>query len=155
MTLPDSYTEETLAEYQASLVQLAYLTDVLQWSVEAGSYDDAVNDTLILLKSQDLPSFDGLTGVSKVRAAGEVALWRRVLIGMVTMIPFSGKGGSYSRDQMVGHVRQLLSAAEIRAQAAGVDISNMPPAVVAAVRYPDPYGPGYSSIYATSRPRRS
>jgi hypothetical protein len=156
MTLPDSYTADSLAAYLHGLTELAYVDEILQWSIEDDSYEETINDTLILLKSNDLTSFNGMAGVTKVRTAGEVALWRRVLIGMVTMIPFSGgqSAGSYSRDQMVAHVRALLSIAEIKATAAGVDVSNMPPARVGSVEYNDPYAHGYSSVYATSRPRR-
>lgn len=125
MALPTFYTEETLKEYMHSLLNAAGYADALEWSVEAGSYDEIVNDVLLALGVTDITTLTGTQNIKRVRVAARYYLWR----GVSTFIASSYGGGStrvgnasidLGGDSIIRGIASELAAAEVDAMALGL-----------------------------------
>lgn len=146
MTIPTSYTSETFAAYLHR--QLGPVTPgILGWSVDAGSYDDILTDTLVALGYEDVMNVSGRENLRKLRALGLVYLWRSVVSQLaVTVYNVSTPAGSFSRGRLAEQARTALTLAEQEAAGLGLPLpSDVPPVeLVDVVDSTNPY-PHYQS----------
>lgn len=75
MPAPTSYTEETLKAYLHDCAKRAGVN--LEWSVAAGSYDETVADTELVLGT----AVADTTNIRALRAVARRELWRAIMQG--------------------------------------------------------------------------
>lgn len=109
MALPTAYTEAELAAFIHA--ELGGVATALGWTVDGGSYDEAVNDALYLANVSDIASVSGSDAVFRLRRLAMLAAWRRVVAAVSLDYDFSADGGDYSRSQVAAQaaarVREL------------------------------------------------
>ena len=74
MPLPTSYSETELKDYMHAT--LAETASVMGWSVGAGSYDEAINETLFANGVDDSAAITGWEDIRKLRFLARVEAWR-------------------------------------------------------------------------------
>lgn len=110
-----------LATFKAYLhTVLGTVATSLGWTVNAGNYDEVVNDALLSLNTDDITTLTTNTQLKQLRAAGRVSLWRMVASTLAGDYNFSADGGSYSREQAHAQALRMLQQAETDAAALGV-----------------------------------
>jgi len=107
---PTTYTEATLAEYMHTA--LGAIATSLGWTVAGDSYDEPVNDALLLYGADDIASISGRASITKLRALARLAVWRKVVTETAGDYNFSADGGSYSRAQVNEQARQVVADLE-------------------------------------------
>jgi hypothetical protein len=110
MPVPTAYTEDELKTFLHGCLKEA--AAVLGWTVAAGSYDDAVTETLVQYGVSEIAS---AVDIRKLRALGRVAVWQSVLAAVSLDYTFAADGGQYSRSHMFEHATKMLAAAESEA----------------------------------------
>ncbi|MCC6490679.1 MAG: hypothetical protein IT364_24550 [Candidatus Hydrogenedentes bacterium] len=113
MAIPTSYTEATFAAYLHS--ELGPVASSLAWTVDAGDYDEAVNDALLMYGVTDIAGITGAENIQKLRLLGKLAAWRRVLEHTAGDHDFSADGASYSRSQVNQMAQERVQDLETRA----------------------------------------
>ncbi len=98
MAAPSAYTEAELKAYIHTA--LGAVASSLGWTVNAGSYDEIVNDALLAYGVDDIASVSGRESIAKLRALSRLMAWRAVVSETATDYNFSADGGSYSRAQV-------------------------------------------------------
>lgn len=107
MAIPTEYTEATLKAFMHS--ELREVAEVLGWTVNAGSYDPIVDNTLELY---GVSTITEAIDIKKLRLLARVALWRAVVTTVSLDYAFSADGGNFSRNQMVESARRTLQSLE-------------------------------------------
>ena len=109
MALPTAYTEAELAAFIHA--ELGGVATALGWTVDGGSYDEAVNDALYLANVSDIATVTSRDAVFQLRRLAMLAAWRRVVAAVSLDYDFSADGGKYSRSQVAtqaaARVREL------------------------------------------------
>lgn len=115
MTIPSSYTEKSLAEYMHSAGVLGHVATVLGLAVgvsDAGSYAEAVNETLLVYGEDDITDITGSDNLRKLRGLARVQAWKMVVGNFAALYKFSADGGTYDRNQLFEQARKALEIAE-------------------------------------------
>lgn len=110
MAIPAAYTEETLSLFMHKTIQA--VADVLNWSVAAGSYEEAVNNTLLSVGVDDIGEVQGRAALGALRAVARVEVWRAVLAASAADFDFDADGGRFSRSQIHEMAKTNLALAE-------------------------------------------
>ena len=132
MAVPTSYTEATLKAYMHTA--LGAVATALGITVAAGSYDEAVNETLIAYGVSDVTS---ATNMRKVRSLARREAWRTAQASAAGRFDFSADGASYSRSQMHSMIATALATAE--SDAAQYDAAGAYTVTIGRIEYEDPY----------------
>ncbi len=115
MAAPISYTEKTLAEFMHQ--DLGRTAEVLGYAAgieDAGSYAEAVNETLLAYGVSDISA---AVEIPRLRILARAAAWRMAASGLVTAYKFSADGSSYERSALFEHANRMLNRAEYNAAA--------------------------------------
>lgn len=115
MAVPISYTEKTLAEFmQQELGRTAEVLGYAAGTVDAGSYIEAVNETLL---AYGVSSISGAVNIPRLRNLAQAAAWRKAAGDLVTAYRFSTDGDAFERSALFEHASRMLARAEHRAAA--------------------------------------
>lgn len=126
------YTQGQLSEFMHR--QAGGMPELFGWTVEAGSYDDAVQD---VLDAYGVTTLATATDSQQVRALARVAVWRQVVRRCASEYSTSVNGTSMSRSDLVKAAQEGLDLAmdEAGDLGYGPNVMTMDPVV-----YPnDPY----------------
>jgi len=108
--MADVPTAYTLTELKTFIhTTLGVMATHLGWTVNAGSYDDAVITALFRYGAD---SAADATDIRKLRAIAAVEAWRRVVGTLTIDFDFSADGGDFKRSQMLNHAMAALGLAE-------------------------------------------
>jgi len=122
MALPSSYTEPTFAQYLHA--QLSRVAAELGWSdgsgVDAGSYSEVINDTLLACGIDDIGQMTTRDELRKLRVVGRYYAWRAAVESLVTEHDLAADGASLSRSAVFNQARQMLNRAEEEAAVYGI-----------------------------------
>lgn len=110
MPIPETYTEEELAEYMHETLRA--VAGVLGWSVAGGSYTEPVNETLVAYGQPDISQITGLEAIRKLRTLARVEAWRAVVSETVADYDYQADGGNFHRSQAHAHAKAMLYQAE-------------------------------------------
>lgn len=132
MAVPTAYTDETLKTYMHA--ELREVGTALGWTVAAGSYDEALNETLLAC---GVSSAASATDIRKVRALARREVWRAVVAATAGDYDFSKEGASHSRSQAHAQARAMVKQAEL--EAAQYDTSSVYAVRKKSTHYADPY----------------
>jgi hypothetical protein len=110
MPVPTAYTEDELKTFMHGCLKEA--ASVLGWTVAAGSYDDAVTETLVKYGASDIAS---AVDIRKLRTLARVAVWQAVVGAVSLDVSYNADGGQYSLSHMFEHASKMLQAAEAEA----------------------------------------
>ena len=109
MTVPDAYTEKTLADFMAA--ELGKVATLLGYAVgagDAGSYAEAVNETILRFGAASMAE---CTEILKLRALARVEAWRKACNDLTTSYRFSSDGSSFERETVYQQAVQNLNRA--------------------------------------------
>lgn len=95
MSVPTSYTEAALKAYMHSVA--GGNATLMGWTVDAGSYDEAVNSALMAYGEDTIGNISGMTSIAKLRAFAVVELWRMGVNQCSVAPDFSADNTSVSR----------------------------------------------------------
>lgn len=110
MPVPTSYTE---AEFIAFLhSRLGAMADHLAWTENGGSYDEAVNDTLLALEETDITT---ITDIQGLRTVGQLMLWRAVADATVGEFNYSADGNTFNMEAVHQHAVERVADFEVDA----------------------------------------
>lgn len=114
--------EAAIANYMHDVLGADELATSLGWSVAAGDYQDAVDETLLVLDITDPSTLTATADLRKLRAIARAEVWRSVM---------SRTAGDYDvrleddtdtkRSQVHKHARAMFEAAKAEAVALGAD----------------------------------
>lgn len=132
MPVPTSYTEEQLATFMHGC--LGDVATELGWSVDGGSYSEAVTEALL---AYDVADIADATDMRKLRALARREAWRAAVASLAARYDFTADGASHHLSQIHAAAQAALAAAE--ADAARYDTAYQVTAT--PVHYGDPYLP--------------
>jgi hypothetical protein len=113
MTVPTSYTEQTLGQFmQARLGKVARVLQLTAGPNDAGDFQEAVNDALLACGTEDISTITGMENIQKIRALALVAAWQYVVTNFVALYDFSADGASYDRSQLFKQAKEALQLAQ-------------------------------------------
>ncbi len=107
MPLPTSYTEDTFATYLHS--RFAAYADIFGWSIAGNSYDEIINDTLLMIGASDITT---LTDIESLRVVGQLMLWRAAMDAAGAYYDFRVDTGDFKRSQMFKAIQSRLEILE-------------------------------------------
>lgn len=114
MSLPLSYSEESLASYMN--LCLGTVASFLGYSApnggELGSYAEQVNQVLLECGAE---SVEQISDRKQARALAEMFAWRKACGSLATHYSFMVEGNRYERNQVFEQAAQALRAAETAA----------------------------------------
>ena len=105
MSLPESYTNATLAFYMVT--SLGGLAELL--GLDESSMTEAINDVALSCGVTDIST---VTDVARVRAVARVAALRLAQTAVAGWYDFTADGGSYKRSQVTAQLDRMLASAE-------------------------------------------
>ncbi|MCX6081786.1 MAG: hypothetical protein NTW32_19850 [Chloroflexi bacterium] len=109
MTVPSVYSEKSLAEFmQAELGKVAVLLAYAAGAADAGSYAEAVNESVLRYGSVLIAD---CTEILKLRALARVEAWRKACNDLTTVYKFSSDGSSFERETVYRQAVQNLNRA--------------------------------------------
>lgn len=97
MPVATTISESTFKAYLHA--ELGFVATGLNWTVDNGDYDEALNDALNLFSTDDIDNVSGAADVDKIRILGLLTAWRRVARHTAADFDFSADGGSNKRSQ--------------------------------------------------------
>ena len=123
MAVPIGYTETTFKTYLHG--RLGGLAAALHWSVASGSYDEALNDTLLAYGQDDITLITGSGNINLFRAYGRYFLWKSVVEATVNEIDYThaDSGATYKHSQINKQARDAMKDAANDIAALGGDVS--------------------------------
>ena len=115
MAAPVSYTEKTLADFMhAELGKTGSLLAYAVGAADAGSYQEAVNETLL---NYGASTVDGAVDIQKLRALARVEAWRKAVGDLTTAYRFTSEGSTFDRGRLYQQaVETLLRAKSLAVQ---------------------------------------
>jgi len=136
MPAPNIYTEKTLADFMnAELGKVATVLVYVVGALDAGSYQEAVNESLLRYGAATV---NLATDIMKIRALARVEAWRKAVNDLSTNYRFSSPDGSFERETVF---RQAVTNLE-RAQGLAAPYDNLGLYVISTSRVipvNDPY----------------
>ena len=123
MAAPTSYTETTLREYLHG--RLGSFASVLGWNVADGSYNEAVNDTLLAYGESDITAITTAANINLLRAYGRYFLWKSVAEATVNEIDYThaDSGATYKHSQIHKQAKDMMKLVADEIVALGGDVS--------------------------------
>ena len=123
MAAPSSYTETTFKTYLDG--RLGSLASVLGWNVADGSYNEAVNDTLLAYGESDITAITTAANINLLRAYGRYFLWKSVAEATVNEIDYThaDSGATYKHSQIHSQAKAMMNTAAGDIAALGGDVS--------------------------------
>jgi len=113
MTPPTAYTEKTLADFMnAELGRVATLLAYAVGVADAGSYQEAVNETILRYGGAVIAD---LTDILKTRALARVEVWRKALNDLTTSYKFTASGSTFERETVFRQATENLNRALVLA----------------------------------------
>ena len=94
----EAFTAVTLAEWMER--RLGPLAGILEWTAEAGDFDDVVKDAMLSLGTDDLTTKSTLAQIKEVQTFARVALWAAVVEATAGHYAFTADGGTFNRQQI-------------------------------------------------------
>lgn len=137
MALPAGYTEGTLAAYMHDV--LGPVATALGWTVLAGNYDEAVNEAVALMDTDDVTTITGREAIMALRTAARREVWRAVMQATAGHYDLSTDGASRHRSQMYKQAQMQFALADSELGMLGIGAAYV--ATIETVDYGDPYGP--------------
>ncbi len=136
MSAPGSYSEKSLADFmQAELGKVAVLLGYAAGASDAGSYSEAVNETLLRYGAINISECSHML---KLRSLARVEAWRKALNDLAANYKFTSPEGSFERDRVFTQAEQNLARALLLA--AEYDTSGVYAVAVTRIRaVNDPY----------------
>lgn len=140
------YTEITFADFL--IVILGEVAPLLDWhGLAQDPVQEALNDTLLALATEDITTITDLAGVAKLRAFGRVAIWRAAVDSLAARYDVADNGQDLKRSQIqkmaqdsytraLEAVSSYLQEAQDEANAAAMTVIVTP-----VIHTQDPYGP--------------
>lgn len=126
MTVPTSYTEDTLQEYMHDVLGADEVASSMNWTPQQYSYLEAVYESLFVYGASDITTITGLTNIRKLRAIARTEVWRLVANRTAADYEIRIDGaGTYKRDQVHAHAVKMFELARKEAIAAGVTEYNI------------------------------
>lgn len=113
MSIPTSYTETTLADFMED--QLKNIATMLGWTTTPDDYQEAVNEALLAYGETDISQITGTANLQKLRVLARAEVWKAALAAVSGDFDFSADGGSYKRDQIFQHIKDMLDRATTEA----------------------------------------
>lgn len=110
MPIPTIYGETDLKVFMERAI--ITLSDVLQWSIMDGDYDQAVTDTLLLYGVTDVAD---ATDIGKLQAYARVAVLRNAEFAATGLVDQTVLGDSAKLSQIQDLIRAALAVAERQA----------------------------------------
>lgn len=128
MPAPTAYTEQELADYMHGVLGNDEMARALNWSVDDGDYEDAVDETLLAYGVDDVATVTGRNNIRKLRAYARRELWRTVMQRTVGKHDTQAavEGGGESHSQIHAHARKMFRMAEDEVQRLGVTLTAPP-----------------------------
>lgn len=120
MSVPTSYDAASLAAAMHAWLGETALS--LGWSVEGGSYTDAITDTLLWYGVTDLAN---ATNIGKVRAIARVAVWEAAASAAVSRVDWSRGAERVSGSQEPEAIAKVAARMRAEAVAGGYIESNV------------------------------
>lgn len=111
--------EQQLAAFMERTLGRDELAASLDWSVMI-DYDDAVDETLLILNITDLTTVTGATALRRLRAVARAEVWRAVMQRTAGDYDATIDGDSYKRSQLHDHAALMYADARAEAVALGV-----------------------------------
>jgi hypothetical protein len=109
MAAPGSYTEKDLAAYMhAELGPVALALGLIVGASDAGSYAEAVNETLLQYGVISISLADDIV---RLRSLARVYAWRKAVTQLAALFDFSADAGSYQRSNMFDAAEKNLARA--------------------------------------------
>jgi len=117
-----SYADEAaLAGYMHRVLGRDELAQALDWSVARDDYQDAVDETLLVMDVTDVSTVTATTDLRKLRAVARAEVWRLVMSRTAGDYDVSLDGDSYKRAQLHKHAAAMFNQAKAEAVALGAD----------------------------------
>ena len=113
MALPTTYTSKEVADYMELV--LGETAHKLSLKREKGSFDEPVNEVLLVLGEADFSFVNTQAEVKKVRMIARMEAWRAVMYGTVHEVSHSAGApgtGQVSRASIHGAAKQQFEAAK-------------------------------------------
>lgn len=123
MALPTSYDDTELAQYMHGEIGITAKT--LNWTVEKGSYGEAINEVLFTLGRIDLADFLP-DEINKLRAVSRREVWKAVVKACSGFYTFSADFQTFNLDQLYKHAMASLALANADCTALGVPSNSAP-----------------------------
>lgn len=142
MALPAGYTEATLSAYMHAV--LGPVATALSWTVVAGSYQEAVNEAVALMATDDVTTIAGREAIMALRAAARREVWRAVMQATAGHYDVNTDGASRDRSQMHKQALEQFTLADSDLAMLGVGTTYA--ATIETVDYGDPYGPAEQGV---------
>jgi hypothetical protein len=98
MAAPAAYSEATLKGLMHAM--LGAVADSLGWSVAGGSYDEALNETLLAYGTDDVATVVGRENLLELRALARREVWRAVMAETSGDYDFQDEAGRNNRSQV-------------------------------------------------------
>lgn len=137
MPIPAGYTEGTLASYMHGV--LGPVATALGWTVLAGSYQEAVNEAVALMDTDDVATVVGREKVMTLRTAARREVWRAVMQATAGHYDVNTDGASRHRSQMYKQAQMQFALADSELGMLGIGPTYA--ASIETADYGDPYGP--------------
>lgn len=134
MPVPTSYTETGLADYMKSV--LAETAEAINWITTPGSYQEAVNETLIAYGVDDIAE---ATDIKKLRVIARREVWRAVADATVGNYRFGSDREIYHREQVHRQAVDRFAKASEAAARYVTDDDSTSAVVTEVVDLEDPY----------------
>lgn len=112
--------EAQLAAFMDRTLGRDELAAALGWSVTT-DYDDAVDETLLILDIADLSAVTGAAALRQLRAVARAEVWRSVMQRTAGDYDATLDGDSYKRSQLHDHAVAMYAAAREEAVSLGVE----------------------------------
>lgn len=151
ITIPSSYTADTLGRFMHSILGNDEVGKALNWDPEL-DYEEAVIEAAYAYGTDDISSVSGMASVRKLRAIARVEVWRSVMERTAGDYDLKIEGESFSRSQFHDHAQAMLDRSLKMAAAAGVVAYQSPGAqrmatgsASAKIDYPQGYYRGSDS----------
>lgn len=113
MAIPASYTETTLADFMQD--QLKNIATMLGWTTTPDDYQEAVNEALLAYGETTIANITGASNIRKLRALARAEAWKAAMAAVSGDFDFAADGGSYKRDQIFQHIKDMLGQAVVDA----------------------------------------
>jgi hypothetical protein len=110
MPVPQSYTEQGLADFMAKEVAEVGLT--LALSSTDGAYTESVYETLRALGVTDIADVTTTADVTSMLAIARVAAWQRALTAAAARYDMSDGTQNLKRSQIYSHIEKKLAQAQ-------------------------------------------
>lgn len=130
-----SYTENGLKLYMHAMLGDNEVAAALDWSVEDGDYDEALNEALLVYGTSDITAVTGNANIRKLRAIARMELWRNVMARTTHRHQRGIQGEARSEHMVWEHAKSMFMMASEYAARLGVDVDTTSEIGITKVTY--------------------